>query len=234
MFCLAPATVVVISPCCSRLREISSDLYGHLGCRPCVSRFRRGTMLTRGRPHFSYRTAPYPTRGIMTGERQVRWNPDHQGMRNEQSYTRPPAVQVVRPQNHYRLPAAPVPVRRHPARYVNGVMLIPWSPDESRHLARAQNYASNTVTAASQNYAGPQSFVWSEQYVLPIAGFPLVSNYESNYEVPDSPVPSNSGSVDSADTPNSLDVDWATTHRKVFDTIKTLEWSGPVALLTCF
>ena len=57
-----------------------------------------------------------------------------------------------------------------------------------------------------------------------------MSNYESNYEVPDSPVPSNSGSVDSADTPNSLDVDWATTHRKVFDTIKTLEWSGPVVI----
>ena len=112
----------------------------------------------------------------MTGERQVRWNPlpvyaGYEGMRNELPYTRPPAVQAARPQNHYRLHAAPVPVRRHPARYVNGVMLIPWPPNEPRHLARAQNYTSNTVTSASQNYAGPQSFVWSEQYVLTISGF---------------------------------------------------------------
>ena len=108
----------------------------------------------------------------MTGERQVRWNPlpvyaGYEGMRNELPYTRPPAVQAARPQNHYRLHAAPVPVRRHPARYVNGVMLIPWPPNEPRHLARAQNYASNTVTSASQNYAGPQAFVWSEQAVCP-------------------------------------------------------------------
>ena len=115
MFCLAPATVVVTSRCCSRLGEISSDLYGHLGCRPCVSRFRRGTMLPRGRPHFSYRTAPYPTSGILTGEREVQWNPlpvyaGYEGMRNELPYIRPPAVQVARPQNRYRLHAAPVPV----------------------------------------------------------------------------------------------------------------------------
>ena len=56
----------------------------------------------------SFRTAPYPTGGIMTAERQVRWNPlpvcaDYQGMRNELPYTRPPAVQVARPQNRYRL-----------------------------------------------------------------------------------------------------------------------------------
>ena len=69
---------------------------------------------------------------------------------------------------------------------------------------------------------------------MPLAGFPLVSSYEPNYEVPDSPVPSDSGSVDSVDTPISLDIDWATIHRKVFDTIKTLEWSGPVAMLTHF
>jgi hypothetical protein len=89
-------------------------------------------------------------------------------------------------------------------------------------------------TAASQDYVGPQSFVWSEQYVLPISGFPLVSSYEPNDEVPGSPVPSDSGSTassaDSADTPISLDIDWATIHRKVFDTIKALEWFGPVAI----
>lgn len=55
-------------------------------------------------------------------------------------------------------------------------------------------------------------------------------SYEPNYEVPGSPVPSNSGSVDSADTPFSLDIDWATIHRKVFDTIKILVWCGPVAI----
>ena len=190
----------------------------------------------------SHRTAPYPTREIMTVERQVQWNPlpayaDYQGMRNEFPYARPLAVLVARPQNHYRLHAAPVPVRRHPAyapRCVDGVMLHPWLPNEHRHLARAQNYASNTITAASQNYAGPQSFVWSEQYDLPISGFPLVSSYESDDEVPGSPVPSDSGctasSADSADTPISLDIDWATIHRKVFDTIKTLKWYGPVAI----
>ena len=154
-------------------------------------------------------------------------------MRNELPYTCPPAFQAARPQNHYRLHAAPAPVRRRPAyapRPVTGVMLSPWSPNEPRHLARAQNHDSNAVTAASQNYAGPQSFVWSEQYVLPIAGFPLLSSYEPKYEVPGSPVPSNSGSVDSADTPFFLDIVWAIIHRKVFDTVKTLEWSGPVAI----
>ena len=53
---------------------------------------------------------------------------------------------------------------------------------------------------------------------------------EPNFEVPGSPVPSDSGSVDSADTPVSLDIDWATIHCKVFDTIKPLEWSGLVAI----
>ena len=190
------------------------------------------------RTNSSYRTAPYPTRVIMTGERQVRWNPlpvyaGYEGMRNELPYTRPLPVQVARPQNHYRLHAAPVPVRRRPAyapRPVTGVMLIPWSPNEPRHLARAQNYISNIVTAASQNYAGPQSFVWSEHYVLPSSGFPLVSSYEPNSVVPGGPVPSDPGSVDSADTPFFLDIDWAIVHRKVFDTLKTLEWSGPVAV----
>jgi hypothetical protein len=190
----------------------------------------------------SYRTAPYPTRGIMIVERQVQWNPllayaDYQGMRNELPYARPPAVQMARPQNH-RLHEAPVPVRRHPAyapRFVNHVMLPPWLPNEPRGLTtRAQNYASDTETAASQDYVGPQSFVWSEQYVLSISGFPLVSSYQPNDEVPGSPVPSDSGSTassaDSADTPISLDIDWATIHRKVFDTIKALEWFGPVAI----
>ena len=36
--------------------------------------------------------------------------------------------------------------------------------------------------------------------------------------------------MDSADTPISLDINWTTIHRKVFDTIKTLEWCGPVAI----
>lgn len=64
---------------------------------------------------------------------------------------------------------------------------------------------------------------------MPSSGFPLVSSYENCYAVPGSPVLSDLG-VDSADTPISLDVDWAIIHRKVFDTVNALEWSGPVAI----